>query len=1236
MMILNGKMGGENIMKKLYLYTIILAVILAMAGCTQIENVDQIPEPTVRMTITASTEGGDETKALMGDENEDGSRSILWEQGDSIRILSDRGGNMVDTFLFVNNTTENSKIATFEGEINEEVYDILASYPYTNWINYQYSEHWNGENWVYESFYTIHLPRTQRYRENNFDRKAFPMVCYKNSNITKVADPLEEFGTFEFKNLCGVLALNLVGEISVRSITMTATTDSSGISTPANLSGSGIIKQDINSYYILDMNSSAWNQGPSTSKTVILECPDVQLDPDTPTPFHIVLPPGKYSSFSLTITTSDGRIMLVNVDKELVINRSKARHTTPLTYTETIPVNLSDRGTSNSYIVSEGGAYKFDASVIGNGKAGIIEGVYFHTTDPSITPNSAELLWESPSGLITGLGYNSEEKTISFIASALEGNALIAAKDENGDIIWSWHIWCTDKPKEQTYINYSDQTFSVQDRNLGATRADRGTGNEWIESVGLHYQWGRKDPFTYNPNSDERTLSWQLSIEESISNPTRVSSNDCWIPEFNQSLWTDTLKTIYDPCPVGYKVPPQEVWSGFTTTGNGASKKDEINASGDWDCGWYFIYDGTNTAWYPATSRADRWNGVYSQFPSIDRGYYWSSSSDSWNSKGMHIFYESEYNLTLSYNLWGCGQPYSVRCIVDMGYVDTALPIVSVDKISSIGYESAHIEATATTPEGVAEILSKGLVWSTEHNPTLENGAYSAEVTSEEFAYDITGLDDFTTYYVRAYATNANGTQYSEERSFTTNYNGPVINLSESGTANCYIVPPTADHYSIDLSVIGNGTAGLIDTANFHTTDVTLEPENVKIVWAIKYDNYSGTSPTSELLSFREFNKEKKIFHFVPTGTEGNVLLAATDADNNIIWSWHLWITDQPGEHNYINHEGKIYTVMDRNIGATRADRGSGEQWKESAGFVYQWGRKDPFHDAIEDRSGTAFFITESILYPNMISASYDWVYDDDPVDRKLLWTSKTKTIYDPCPVGYRVPPKDTWTGFTTTGENVQKKIQINMSGNWDKGYNFKYDGTNTAWYPSTMYAYWTPYWQDNSGGLWSGDAYGNWENVCYFDYYYNSDMELNVSPSTENNSSIGYGRAVRCVIDSDHHDVAFPYVTTISVDNVTSNSALAKGEVVSEGLESVTARGFVWATQENPTLANSWHPVTTEGSYLGGFEATIVGLEPGTTYYIRAYATNPQGTSYGKSIQIRTKDGGSGEGYDRDEDFEW
>lgn len=1095
-------------MKKLDIYSLITLILLSLVGCTQKEET-AIPNPTFKASFTATMEGGDGTKALLGDTEEGGYRSLLWEPGDSIEILC-RSLDYVSSYTghkFVNIETQDSHQAVFEGSMCRS-YDVLAIYPHDI---YSYSPIWSegtdGNPGYYKS--VVSIPSTQQYRENNISKKAVPMAAYM---ALKMENDYKISGNLEFRNLYGVLVLNLKGEDKVRTITMTAT-DSLG--KVASLSGFGEIDRTADGYHIIKMrNATADGMVEPGTSYITLECPDVQLNTVVPTPFHIALPPGKYSSFNLLITTTDGRIMLVNVDKELVINRSKARHTVPLTYTETIAVNLSDRGTSNCYIVSEGGAYKFDASVIGNGKAGIIEGVYFHTTDPSITPSSAELLWESPSGLISGLGYNSEEKTISFIASPRKGNALIAAKDESGDIIWSWHIWCTDKPKEQTYINYSDQTFFVQDRNLGATSAEKGK-EDWYsrvdESIGLHYQWGRKDPFNYNPNREERTLSWKLSIEESIKNPTRVSTNDQWMDPTNFALWTDTLKTIYDPCPVGYKVPPKEVWTGFSSTGMSVSKKEEINASGDYDCGWNFLYDGKNTTWYPATVRANCWNGVYEQYPNQQLGSYWSSSANSWNAYTLLFSYESDYNLSVNFTTQGFGEPLSVRCMVDMDYIDAALPIVTVDEITGIGYESAHIEASATVPEGVAEILTKGLVWSTEHNPTLENGAYNAEVISDEFSYDITGLDDFTTYYVRAYATNANGTQYSEERSFTTNYNGPVINLSESGTANCYIVPPTADHYSIDLSVIGNGAKGIIDTAHFHTTDVSLDPADVKIVWAVKYDNYYGTSPTNELLSFREFNKEKKIFHFVPTGTEGNVLLAATDADNNIIWSWHLWITDQPGEHNYINHEGKIYTVMDRNIGATRADRGSGEQWRESAGFVYQWGRKDPFHDGIEQTSNTPFLIYESILYPTYISGSHDWVYHEDPVDRKYLWSSKTKTIYDPCPVGYRVPPKDTWTGFTTTGENAQKKIYINMSGNWDKGYNFKYDGTNTAWYPNTIFAYWTPWWKDNSGGLWSGD-YDNWDNMAhYMDYYYSADMDLSVNTSGNMSSSIGYGRAVRC-----------------------------------------------------------------------------------------------------------------------------
>ena len=170
--------------------------------------------------------------------------------------------------------------------------------------------------------------------------------------------------------------------------------------------------------------------------TVTLECPDVELDPDIPTPFHIVLPPATYSSFTLTIATTDGRIMLVNVDKELVINRSKAKHTTPLTYVETVAVDLSNRGTSNCYIVPEAGVYKFRADVIGNGDHGIIGGANFHTSDPSISPEIVKILWNDNSA-VSGVGLNTDEGYISFTSTGNKGNALIAAMDADSTIIWS-------------------------------------------------------------------------------------------------------------------------------------------------------------------------------------------------------------------------------------------------------------------------------------------------------------------------------------------------------------------------------------------------------------------------------------------------------------------------------------------------------------------------------------------------------------------------------------------------------------------------------------------------------------------------------------------------------------------------------------------------------------------------------------------------------------------------------
>ena len=97
---------------------------------------------------------------------------------------------------------------------------------------------------------------------------------------------------------------------------------------------------------------------------------------------------------------------------------------------------------------------------------------------------------------------------------------------------------------------------------------------------------------------------------------------------------------------------------------------------------------------------------------------------------------------------------------------------------------------------------------------------------------------------------------------------------------------------------------------------------------------------------------------------------------------------------------------------------------------------------------------------------------------------------------------------------------------------------------------------------------------------------------------------------------VYLPTVTTNSVTNITQNSATCGGNVVNAGNGTVTARGVCWSTSSNPTI-NSNH--TTNGTGTGSFTSGITNLSSGTTYYVRAYATNSAGTGYGETRTFTT-----------------
>lgn len=287
-------------------------------------------------------------------------------------------------------------------------------------------------------------------------------------------------------------------------------------------------------------------------------------------------------------------------------------------------VNLSAEGTANCYIARTGGVYKFDASVKGNGGG---DGVSDYIANYGLAIEDgafAELLWESRHDgdktmsreIIDGApiyrgGY------VTFSTGRSEGNAVIAVKDIKGNIVWSWHIWvCNDEITAHDHIDSEGKVAAViMDRNLGAlNNTPMDVGNR-----GMFYEWGRKDPFTpsrspYHADTDgnnvpaynepntaigDGTGTWvynaqaavlatpPANIPNSILNPmtylqSPYNGHADWYctgtdpKATHPGLWGPE-KTIFDPCPPGYKVPGPDLWgipAGNNSITNGGAAAD--------------------------------------------------------------------------------------------------------------------------------------------------------------------------------------------------------------------------------------------------------------------------------------------------------------------------------------------------------------------------------------------------------------------------------------------------------------------------------------------------------------------------------------------------------------------------------------------------------------------------------------------------------------------------------------
>ncbi len=428
-------------------------------------------------------------------------------------------------------------------------------------------------------------------------------------NLSAVFSPL--FATIDneevtFKHLCGLLELNFVN-------------------VPADATKFQFVSSDKsivgNFTFVLEDSEVPELQAKTFSmaaNTITFNLPASEIARDMK--LYVPLPTGEYNGMTVRFLDSAGNV-LEELESYAVntITRKGLVKMPKMTFVSvdggfTEAVTLSGEEKANCYIISEPGLYQFDGTTIGNGSDGILKsdaeiesfiadngsyeksGYHVLKSQTQIDPKSAGIVWEESQGLLKDVKLL-PNGLISFEASKLKGNALIAAySGENctGDILWSWHIWCTDAP-EVVEVNNGEKTYLVMDRNIGATTAKPGSGSE-----GLHYQWGRKDPLRILTRPGmHQVVPKYADIKESIQNPTKClypRANGDWSSSeiSHNERWTPKGKTIYDPCPAGYTVAPADVFKALTFTGKKSYNTAEWNventncfALGDNNYGYY-------------------------------------------------------------------------------------------------------------------------------------------------------------------------------------------------------------------------------------------------------------------------------------------------------------------------------------------------------------------------------------------------------------------------------------------------------------------------------------------------------------------------------------------------------------------------------------------------------------------------------------------------------------------------
>lgn len=645
---------------------------------------EQMPAPKITFAATTG-EGTDDTRSYIG--ATEGTSSILWwSPYDALGVysytsaLGTEGCTLSESARSVL-ISKNQQSATFDGaagqwnKVESDSYYFYAYYPELSETPKSVSEGivrgFSVPSFQVKSFGYYHICSTEGYGEiakaNMYESESVSLTFRPRTALFTIKVYIDEQNTeFEEVQLSYVKVTFEGSDGSKPNVTGDCTLNLANGELTYTGNGSNVIKMSMNDYYDSISASKVKKQKEGVKAAA----------------FDMVLLP--LDNFSGKVTfeffTSQPDVSIPSVVKE-ISNKSfiSGKHYSSPVYIS--PVKRAEA--ANSYIV--------DATATSSISLPIMQGARgweaidnYNKTTKSSSENFEDRFWQALDGEVTGelLWSETEGMSISctrdgdflvvdFSGSENGSNALVALKDTEGNILWSWHIWFTDYNPDATpdpttlkvtngYVHkyqgaewetggiYADKY--IMDRNLGAkmtkftTAALPSAVGDQTHS-GLYYQYGRKDPFRPGKYTTEQG---PVTIENGAANPTVFYYRKDEENKYDWAVNTDHVntdpwagwdkdvlpKSAFDPCPAGWRVPvayKSELNEGVYTEVNTWShfQKDKIFIGRNF--GFYYRgtnkdhgsqYDCGNTA-YPPSGRLSYKNG---ELASTETTCLWSSS----------------------------------------------------------------------------------------------------------------------------------------------------------------------------------------------------------------------------------------------------------------------------------------------------------------------------------------------------------------------------------------------------------------------------------------------------------------------------------------------------------------------------------------------------------------------------------------------------------------------------------